>query len=343
MPTINDVAKLAGVSKVTVSRVINNSPSVREETIKKVNDAIQKLKFRPNMVAKMLVTNRSQTIAYIMVNISDPFHNMVSKGIESVCYKKGYITIACDSYSKNREIEYINMLVDRKIDGAIFHHHDITEKQVSELLEAGVKCVMIDNETDIASASSVNTNNYKGGYMAGDYLISLGHTRIACMHGVMERPVGENIEYEDTYQFNIWKERTKGFLDALQVNGLEPTHMFQGNGLNNCAAKYAEIAVKKLSNCDEQPTAIYCENDIMAVATLSGLQERGIKVPNEIAIIGHDGLDLCRIIHPYITTIDQHRYNIGFHAADLLIEIIEGDDNVHKLILDPELVVGETT
>ena len=122
MATIEDVARRAGVSRMTVSRVINKSGYIKKETNERVLKAIEELKFRPNMVAKTLVTRRNRVLAYVMVNISDPFHNLVSQGFESVAFREKYTTMMCDTHSPSRELDYINLFLDHRIGGAVFHH-----------------------------------------------------------------------------------------------------------------------------------------------------------------------------------------------------------------------------
>jgi LacI family transcriptional regulator len=172
--TIDDVAKLAGVSKMTVSRVVNNSGYVKQATRRRVNEAIEALKFRPNMVARGLATGRNHVIAYMMIDISDPFHNLVSQGIEAACYENGYTAMMCDIHSRERETDYLNMLTDRQIDGAVLHHLDISGETAEALERAGVRCVLLDNEHTVEGVCNVETDNYGGGYMAARHLAGRG-------------------------------------------------------------------------------------------------------------------------------------------------------------------------
>ena len=342
MPTISDVAKKAGVSKMTVSRTINNSGYVKAETRNSINKIIEEMQFRPSMIAKSLATQQSHIIAYVMLNLADPYHTHLYKGLEIYCYNHGYTALICDAYSKKREQEYINMLIERSIDGAVFHHLDITQKQLSQLKEAGVTCLFIDNEKDYSGISSVNTNDYLGGKMAVDYLASKGHTRIGCIHGVLKHPGGNNIPYEDTFQFEIWRQRTQGFLDRMEELNLDSSFLFQGNGLDEMARVCMPSILDAIINLPKPLTAVYCENDTMAVALLNTMLERGMRVPDDLAIIGMDGVFIGRLLHPYLTTISQPKYELGYKAAEIIIEQIEKKIDFKKIILDPELVLGET-
>lgn len=345
MATIDDVAKIAGVSRMTVSRVINDNGYVGKDTRIKILNAIEELKYSPNMIARSLVTKKSSTIAYVMANISDPFHNILAKSIESVCYKNGCTLMMCDTHSISREEEYINMIKNRFVDGVIFHHLAISKEKVKDLEKSGVKCVLLDNEFAVEEACCVNTDNYYGGRLAAEYLIKNGHTKIGCIYGTLKKPKvpKENtIAYEDTFQFHIWKERTKGFKDVLTEHGLDTRFMYQGNGLLEQAPYYMEKALHQVLQLKEKPTAFYCENDAMAVTMLRLMQEKGFQPIRDFSLIGHDGLEMCRMIHPFITTVEQPRYEMGQAAATVLLERIRGKQEPAKIVLKPTIFEGET-
>lgn len=342
MLTIDDVARRAGVSRMTVSRAINSSGYIRKETRERILQAIEELKYRPNLVAKTLITHRSHTMAYVMVNISDPFHNMVSQGLESVAFKGRYTAMVCDAHSPSREKDYVHMFLDHRIGGVIFHHLAITSAQAAELKDYGVQCVMMDNEEPIEGIPAINTDNRAGGRMAVEYLASRGHTRIACLHGSLTRPEGEGVPYEDTFQFGIWRERTEGFIETMRSMNLVPAGLYLSNGRFELAAALAPGILDSILDMSPRPTAMYCENDMMAVAMLNELQARGVRIPRDMAVIGHDGLDICRMLHPYITTVAQPRYEMGRQAALALIRCIETACAPETVVLQPSLMPGET-
>ena len=343
MPTADDVAKLAGVSKMTVSRVLNNSGYVSSKTRGSVERAINELNFRPNMVAKALATKRTRIIAYAMVNISDPFHSLVAKGLEEICFKKNYTLILCDTNSKETEQDYLNMFIERYVDGVVFHHLSITEAQLIKLKDIGVNCLLMDNEKDLSGSSSIRTDNYGGAVMAIEHIISKGHRRIGCVHGVLKKPAGREVPYEDTFQFDIWRQRTKGFKDSMKQHGLDAGMLYQGNGLQEIMQTLTEQILDSIFSNINPPTAVYCENDIMALMLLSAMTARGLRSPDDLAIIGHDGLSICRLLHPFVTTIAQPQYRMGNLAGDLLIRQIEKASLPEKLVLSPSLLEGETT
>ena len=341
--TIQDVAKAAGVSAMTVSRVINNKGYVKEKTREMVIEAINELDFKPNRIAKSLVTKKSQAIAFVVVNISDPFYNQIGQGIESICYENGYTVMICDTHSPRREKDYLNMLGEHRVDGVILHHLAVDQDQIMKLEYSGIKCVLIDNEDDLPNVCSVDNDNYLGGILAAEHLVEKGHTNIGCLMGTLQPRQDKNVPYEDTFQYRIWQKRTAGFKAGLSAHNIKKCSFFQCNGLFDEAELFIKEALEKIDMMEEKPTAIYCENDIMAVALLSAVQKRGLKVPDDIAIIGHDGIELCRMVYPNITTIAQPCYDIGQLAAKTLIERINGNDEIKKAVLNPTLQLGETT
>ncbi len=332
MPTIKDVAKKAGVSVMTVSRVINNNGYVNEETRKKVLLAIDELNYRPNLVAKSLITGRTNTIAHIMVNIANLFHPKVIKGVEDAGYQNNYSVVVCDADSKDKEIEYISNLSDRFVDGMIFHHLNITEAQIKELTEKNIKCVLIDNEQIVDGCINVVTDDVYGGYLAGRHLLEKGHRRIAIIHGSLEYNIDKATkEYEETFQFSIWNKRLEGFVKALEEYdlSLDKNYMFEGEGTTAKSINSGYSAMEQILSLKEKPTAIYAQNDHMAIGAINAAIEAGYSVPEDFSIIGHDGLDIDELIIPKLTTIEQPRYEMGFKAAQSLIELIEGKTSSH--------------
>ena len=344
MITIEDVAKRAGVSRMTVSRVVNKKGYVSAEARARVEAAVKELNYRPNILAKALVTKRTSILAYVMIDISDPFHNLVKQGFESIAYHGRYTSMMCDVHSAERQRDYFSMFQEICIGGVVFHHLAVTKEQVSELEAAGIQCVLIDNEYDLPGVSCINTDNYAGGRMAAEHLYERGHRRIGCIHGVLSAEhSGAHTRYKDTFQFRIWQQRTAGFVDALKEHGLEAAGFFLCNGDLDIAQELSHDIVDKILAEKEPITAIYCEDDVMALTVYKRLQERGVRVPEQIAIIGHDGLDMIKAVHPQITTIEQPRYEMGRLAAEMLIEQIEKGAPSRNVVLKPRLLVGETT
>ncbi|MCE5187661.1 MAG: LacI family transcriptional regulator [Eubacteriales bacterium] len=338
--SIEDVARLAGVSVMTVSRVMNRSVHVSTITKEKVENAVKTLNYRPNMVAKSLVTQRTHIVAYITNNMTDLFHTEVGRGIEEICYKRNYIVIICDANSTPRQKEYINMLLDRKVDGAIFHHTNISKEEIERLNAAGIQCVLIDNENDWDNAGIVNTDNFNGGYMAAEHLIRAGHSRIACIHGRLSNgdPDGTNIDVVRT-----WRERTSGFLAGLSACGIKPERLIESDSRMKNALLTANRFLDDILKMRQPPTAVYCENDVIALSVLSEALEKNVPVPDRLAIVGHDGIETSISLYPRVTTVVLPHYETGMKAADMLIDLIENKHEINKIVLNPKLFVGSTT
>lgn len=347
MVTMMDVAKCANVSKMTVSRVLNGNGYVKEETRRAVMEAVEELGYRPNLLAKSLATGHSQTIAYVLPDICDPFFGNVCKGMSDVCDELGYNSIVNNTPNADSVMKFINMAIDRKMDGVIFHHLCVTQEQVELLLHNRIRVAVIDNEYPLQGVVEVNNDNYRGAYMATEYLISRGYRKIACVRGNLLKDDARtaDLNYTESFQQQIWEDRTKGFLDALKNHGMQPFDFYYGRGsaYMDKALQCGQQIAQQLLAKPEQPDAIYCESDLIALGILGELLEQNIPVPEKIALCGYDGLDTCRYLYPRITTVVQPQNDIGRKAAQLLIGRIEGDPRHRVCSIMPTLFLGNTT
>jgi DNA-binding LacI/PurR family transcriptional regulator len=275
-------------------------------------------------------------------NLSDPFHSLVSKGIENACFERNYTVIICDTGSDQRVEDCIDMLIDRQIDGAIFHHLNMSPEQISRLTYGNVQCVMIDNEVELPDVSSVDSDNYQGGMMATQHLIAKGHRNIGCITGFLDDS-GSCEEYIDKFQRKIWRDRTQGYLDALKGAGLMQGVRYQGSGGLKQGFLLAQGYVREIMRLPDPPSALYCGNDVIALGALSELLEMKVPVPERMAVVGHDGLEMSTILYPRVTTIVQPRYEMGFTSANMLLDLIERDAPVEHKIMDSTLFQGDTT
>lgn len=344
MVTMTDVAKHAKVSKMTVSRVLNNNGYVKEETRQAVLEAVKALGYRPNLLAKSLVTGRTNIIAYALPDIGDPFFGNVCKGTTDVCDELGYNFIITNAANPGSVDSFLNMVIDRKIDGVIFHHMCVTQEQVQLLTDNGIHTVLIDNETMLDNAIDIVNDNYGGACMAAEYLISRGYRRIACVRGNQPGVKGEGMSFAEAFQERIWEDRTAGFLDTLQKHGMEcfATYYGRGSAAMDQAFLCGQRIMQEILEQPELPDAIYCQSDMIALGLLGEMLEKGVRCPDTIALCGHDGLDTCRYLYPRITTIVQPQYEIGRMAARALIAAIEGKTQPDTAV-SSTLFVGDTT
>ena len=232
------------------------------------------------------------------------------------------------------------MLCDRQIDGAVFHHLNITQEQINYLTQRHVRCITIDNETYLDGVSSVDSDNYEGGFAAARHLIEKGHRKIGCLAGFLKKPKNCE-EYIDEFQRKIWIDRLKGCQDALSEAGLTLEVLYEGSGGLKQGFLQAQKCIKEIMTLKNPPTALYCCNDIIALGALSELLE--MKVPCEVAIVGHDGLEMSTILYPRVTTILQPRYEMGFTSANMLLDLIEEDVPVEHKTMQSSLFQGNTT
>ena len=346
MVTMTDVAKYAGVSKMTVSRVLSGNGYVKEETRRAVLEAVQALNYRPNLLAKGLATGRSRIIAYVLPDICDPFFGNVCKGTTDVCEELGYSAIVTNAANADSVDNFLNMIIDRKMDGVIMHHLCVTEDQMQLLQNNGIHAVLIDNETPLPNAINISNDNYQGACMATEYLISRGYRRIALVRGRLpaehDRP--GDLSFIETFQERIWTDRTAGYLDTLHKHGLEPFRIYHGRGSASMDKAFLcgqQIMADILAQ-PERPDAIYCESDLIALGLLGEMLEAKVDIPDAIALCGHDGLDTCRFLYPRITTVVQPQYEIGRLAAASLIRAIEGEAPQNSVV-SSTLFVGDTT
>lgn len=346
MVTIADVAERAGVSMMTVSRVINKSAHVSEKTRQRVMQAVEELSYRPNMVARSLATRRNQMIAYVVSNLANPFFADVSMGLENVCMERGYIVMIYDVSSEKRMDACLNMLIDRRLDGVIFHHLDIRQEYIEQLRQNGVHCVTIDNERELSQITQLDSDDYEGGRMAARHLIESGYRQIGCIHGCCDSTVVcdyPDLEYIERFQRKIWYNRTKGFLDEMHSAGMEPACMLEARGTAHRGFGAGSELFYELHRQGDVPKALYCENDVIALGVLSKCLELGMRVPEEVAIVGHDGLDIGRQLYPRITSVHQPRYDMGRVAAEKLLDSIETNVAPEHIVMHSKLFKGDTT
>lgn len=346
MATIADVAKRAGVSMMTVSRVINKNSHVSERTRASVLKAIEELSYRPNKVARGLATRRNQMIAYVVSNLANPFFAAVNMGIQNVSVERGYTVIVYDVTDAQRLEDCLDMLIERRIDGVVFHHLDIRPAHVDRLLANGVKCVTIDNECDLENVTAVDSDDYQGARMATRFLIEQGHSRIGCIHGCYDGASlkkWERIEYTESFQRRIWRNRTQGFLDEMRAAGLEPACMIEGRGTADIMFAKDIESMERVFSGAEPPTALYCQNDILALSVLGACLQRNRSVPGDLALVGHDGLDFGMMLYPRLTTVCQPRYEMGEQAARRLMDAIENNAGPQRVFTHSTLHLGDTT
>lgn len=320
MATIKDVAKLAGVGVGTASRVINKSGYFSEETEKKVQDAIHKLGYVPNETARAFVTQDNKIVALFLPSIHHYFFSELAYYIEEELDKNGYKMMLCNSSSKiEKELEYISMLKQKQVSGII----GISYNRIEHEINNSMPIVLVDRH--IGEIPYVSSDNYGGGKIAFEILKDTG-----CRH----------VAYLGTYSKELVTEvekRKEGFENAARKHGLK--HMLY---IEEDPIKDQTAFLKKFLTENQDIDGVLAENDHMALELVQLALEKGIKIPEELSIIGFDGIRSYEVLKPRLSTIRQPVELIGKSLVDLLIKRING--NLVKPIIHPvEFSKGETT
>jgi LacI family transcriptional regulator len=328
--TIRDVAKLAGVSPITVSRVVNNLPGVSLATRERVNKAIDELNYVPNAMAKGLRSQQSRTIALVLTDITNSFWTTVARGVEDTTAIKGYNVIFCNTdEDREKEAKYLNILLQRRVDGIIIAPSSNDKDYLLSLKRHNVPCVLVDRRVNGFNADVVRSDSREGARLLTQHLIDLGHRRIALLAGPS--------------RVFTSRERLAGYIETLQKNnipvddGLIKEGMFEEVG----GFQYA----KEILECEPRPTAIFAANLSIAIGALQALREAGVRVPEDIGLVCFDDLPQVSVIYPFLTVWAQRPYAMGVAAAELLVDRMTSKSRRHKIreiIIDADLIIRKS-
>jgi LacI family transcriptional regulator len=307
MPTIREVAERAQVSVATVSHVINRTRFVDPETQERVRQAIQTLGYRPNLLARSLRRRETRTIGLLVPDNANPFFAEFARVVEDVGFAEGYSVILCNSdRSETKEETYIDVLLAKQVDGLIVISATDRVDLLQHVLDVGVPMVVVDRKPTDMSVSHVLVANEQGGYLAGQYLARLGHRRVACIGG----PSDANPSWE----------RVGGFARALEEVdvALQPAAIVQGD------FRYAggEAGMRALLERDLGLTAVFAANDLMAIGAMITLRRAGLRVPDDVSVIGFDNILQASTTIPPLTTIEQSVNELGQATVRLLLDKI---------------------
>ena len=327
--SLKDVAKLAGVGVGTASRVLNNHSSVSEETRQLVLDAMKKLNYQPNAIARSLKMNSTRTVGIMIPDISSAFYPEIVRGIEDIANRHQYNIILCNTdLEYEKEKNALNMLSEKKVDGILFISNTISEGTMEKFLTIDIPIVLISTKDFNNILPSVGIDNKKGAFTAVDYLCKLGHKNIAMISGFYEDP-------------NSGMPRIQGYIEALETNGIEFKKELIKEGSFGYKSGYENM--KKILESGNIPTAIFAASDIMAIGASRAILEKGLKIPEDISVIGFDGIEAAEFFYPSISTIVQPRYEMGAEAMSFLTKLMNNEDVENKqMLLDFKLVERES-
>ena len=324
---MKDVAKMAGVSTSTVSRVLTRPEVVKKKTRDKVMAVVEALNYKPNLVARQFRRNETKIILVVVPNITEQFFSKILKGIDAVASKNAYKVLLCDTAnSVDKEMEYINLLHQKQADGMILLTARIDKEKLLDLANQ-FPVVLACEYIDVAKIPTVSINNVSSSREITEYLITLGHKNIAHITGCIEGIVS--------------RDRVEGYKQALALHHINFKEAYVIEGDATIQSGYLQM--KKLLNFTNPPTALFAHNDEMAIGAISAVKEQGLKVPDDIAIVGFDDLEISRIVEPQLTTINQPRFEIGKKAMELLLMRIKNETiKNEKLVLEYELIIRDS-
>lgn len=333
---MREVAERAGVSKSTVSHVINQTRFVEEKTRQRVLQAIKELDYRPSKVARGLAVRQTHTAGLLISDVGNPFYHQVIMGVEDTALSNDYSVFMFNaSYDLDRSMKYILSMIDRQVDGVMFMSSRMSIDLVNELEKHQIPAVVLDWEaTRLEGVAGISYDFESGIQQAVDHLIELGHTRFAHVSGPLD----------------LWTVRTRHdiFLAALERHGIHRSEVAIIKG--NLRIGGGRQALHQLLNLSPRPTAVFAANDLTALGLMWEARDRGLQVPGDLSVVGLDDIALASEITPTLTTISLPCYEIGCLATNILLELIHARDNStleedrpHHYVVQTRLIIRQST
>jgi LacI family transcriptional regulator len=327
MATIREVAKLAGVSPITVSRVVNNTSYVSVETRARVEAAIDELNYVPNKLAQSLRQKQTNTLALLLTDITNPFWTTVARGVEDVASEHGLNVILCNTdESESKQNTYLNLVLQKQVDGILLVPVNDQCEAVQKIQAQNVPVVVMDRKVTNAQVDVVRGDSEGGAYQLVHHLLEQGHRRIALLNGAANVSTALG--------------RANGYRRALAEAPLG----------DDCAEQicYGEFTLasghemtKQVLSGKPRPTALFAANNFIAIGALRVLREAGLRVPEDMAVVAFDDLPEEIVIEPFLTVSAQPAYQMGRKAMELLLARITGESSkeFQEIILPTELII----
>jgi len=324
MATIKDVAREAGVSVATVSRVINKSPKASQSSIESVTKAMKQLGYRPNAAARALVSQSTNTIGVLVSDVSDPFFGTLVKAVDNIAHQAGKHLLIGNGYHRAEdERKAIDLLINSRCDALVIHSKGLSDQELIDYANEVKSMVLINRYIPELADRCIYLDNFKGAYLATEYLIRHGHKNIACISS------SQNIEDAE--------QRIEGYKSALEEHGITlPSSYLELAAPDN---EGGEKAMTNLLTKSLEITAVVAYNDNMAAGALSVLEENGFKTPEDISVIGFDDGLIARYVRPRLTTIRYPIQMMAEQAAKLALKLAN-DEQIEKepMCFSPTLV-----
>lgn len=336
MVTIKDIAKAVGVSPAAVSRALNNYPDIGEATRRRILKVAEEMKYHPNAIARGLVRNKTDTIGLFVLGrtqagFSDPFAFEVIVGVMEAVSAASYDLVLFGAGAPGAPpISYTRKSRERRVDGIVIMGLRTDDPQLPELASLGTPCVLVDVDVEAPGIGFVGSDNIAGAKRAVEYLISLGHRKIAFINGHARATVS--------------RERLQGYRLALLENSIEsrPDYIVEGDFSVESGRGAAERLLGEGIETGARPTAVFAASDLMAIGFMQAAREMGFAVPGDVSVVGFDDIAMAGMTDPPLTTVRQNRHLLGAHAARLVIEALTHGRPPERLRLATELVIRES-
>ncbi|ALS27647.1 transcriptional regulator [Paenibacillus sp. 32O-W] len=328
-PTIYDVARAAGVSTATVSKVINGTGRISDKTRKRVTEIMEELRYQPSMVAAALTRRSTSTVGLMLPDLANPYFAEIARAVEDRGHEFGFSLLICSTDNDpSKEEKYLSLMVQKCVDGIMIATSTGQDGLLRELAEQRMPIVAISRELPSLPVDTVMVDDFMGGYMAGKHLVGLGHRRI----GIIAEKLGASSS----------PERIRGCRQAMAEAGIEADDSLIAEA--SYTVDGGRKAAARLLGGGEPPTALFACNDVLAIGALQAAFERGLQVPEQLSVVGFDNTMLATITAPPLTTVSQPIQDIGRRAFDALLQEIRGEKRTkQRLVLLPELVVRRST
>jgi DNA-binding LacI/PurR family transcriptional regulator len=326
---IEDVARQAGVSTATVSRVLSGKPYVSEELRERVLNAVQNLNYRPSRVARSLRVHRSSIIGLIISDIQNPFFTAIVRAVEDTAYRSRHSVFLCNSDEDiDKETMYIDLMMAEHVAGVIISPTAGQNDAYRRLVEAGVPVVALDRRVLNVDLDSVLVDNVGAALRLVSHLIERGHTRIGAVVGTPVQSTGE--------------ERLRGYVEALQIHKLPVLSELIRTGPPRTASGHE--LTNELLALSNPPTAIFTGNNLLTIGALRAIHERELRIPDDIALAAFDEMDWMFFVKPALTVVAQPTYDLGQKAVELLLHRMEAPDAPYQeVVLSPTLHIRESS
>jgi LacI family transcriptional regulator len=320
-----DVAREAGVSPMTVSRVINEKGDVSSPTRQRVLEVIETMGYRPSGIARGLATQRTGTLGLVVPDVANPFFSDVAQGVEHVAYAEGYNVFLCNTEEDpQRELGVLESLEEKRVDGLILCSSRLPDDQLEEIVARHQSVVLVNRFLVGEKVGSVLMDDETGGRLATEHLLQSGHKAVGLL-------TGPEISHSG-------RSRAKGYRDVLAAAGLP----YYADWVRSClpVVEGGYSGATELLRTHPELTALFCYNDLVAVGALQACAELGLRVPEDVAVVGHDDIQLAALVTPPLTTCHVPRYDLGAQAVRLLLNQMLGTlTGSREMVLQPYLVV----